>query len=77
MVADVLDGDEVPPVEDDPGTGPAGCGVDDREVVGQDPCSRVEEDVAVRAEAQQVLDDVGSLVLPGLDMGSFAVAVTR
>lgn len=49
--------------------------VDDSEVVGRDVCSAVEADVAVRAEAQQVLGEVGSAVLSGPDMSRFAVAV--
>lgn len=65
----------MPPVEFDPFPGLARHGVDDREVVGQDPCSRVEEDVAGRAEAQEVLDDVGSVVLSGSDVGCFAVSM--
>ncbi len=67
----------MPPVECDPFPVLARHGVDDREVVGQDTCSRVEEDVAGWAETQEVLDYVWSVVLSGSDMGRFAVSMAR
>ncbi len=67
--------DVVPPVAFEFGEQAVRHGVDDREVVGQDVRSAVEEDVAVRTEVQKVLREVGTAVLPGPDMSRFAVAM--
>ncbi|MCX5114761.1 TIGR02391 family protein [Streptomyces sp. NBC_00378] len=54
MVANVVGVDVVPPVAFEFGLQAVRHGVHDSKVVGQDVRSGVEEDVAVRAEAQQV-----------------------
>lgn len=75
VVANTVAVDVVPPVAFEFGEQAVRHGVDDREVVGQDVRSAVEEDVAVRTEVQKVLREVGTAVLPGPDMSRFAVAM--